>query len=426
MIARMKLLPILWWAAASVSQTIVVDQYPLRTGCGDGDRVVASLPAGAEVRVKLAVAAGAQSCYLVSTSAGGENREGWVRAEALSNAQGFEEQRKAAAPVLVTAPLRPPTPSSPPRTAEPPGPRQFTVPLAIHGEVQRAMDLIQRNQPDQAQQIMERLLRQHPRNAGLLAVAGMAAYRNDRLADALAYWRESLDLKPDADLEQWYLDARREAAADRSAETKVGMRFTLRYDGAVADSGTASTMVSILEEEFSRIASELGCRADERIVTIVQSRENYFKGTRAAEWSAASYDGKIRVPLIDRNRLSPDIRSTFAHEIVHACLANLGSWPTWLHEGLAQRLSGAQPSPETRSRLGELARSGKLPRLEQLAGSWNQFGHQEASLAYAIAYEAVELFYRHHSAYGIRNLLRNPDQLARISADLDRRLQTLR
>jgi tetratricopeptide (TPR) repeat protein len=422
----MKLLPILWWAAAGATQTIVVDQYPLRTGCGDGDRVVANLPAGAEVRVKFALVAGAQPCYLVSTSAGGENREGWVRAEALSDAQGFEEQRKAAAPVLVTAPLRPPSSTSAPRAADPPGPRQFTVPLAIHGEVQRAMELIQRNQPDQAQQIMERLLRQHPRNAGLLAVAGMAAYRNDRLPDALAYWRESLDLKPDADLEQWYLDARREAAADRSVETKVGMRFTLRYDGAVADSGTASTMVSILEEEFSRIASELGCRADERIVTIVQSRENYFKGTRAAEWSAASYDGKIRVPLIDRNRLSPDIRSTFAHEIVHACLANLGPWPTWLHEGLAQRLSGTQASPEARSRLGELARSGKLPRLEQLAGSWNQLGHQEASLAYAIAYEAVDLFYRHHSAYGIRNLLRNPDQLARIAADLDRRLQALR
>jgi len=422
----MKLLPILWWAAAGATQVVIVDQYPLRTGCGDRDRVVANLPAGAEVRVKLALAAGGQPCYLVSTSAGGENREGWVRAEALSDAQGFEQQRKAAAPVLVTTPLRSPSATSPPRPAEPPGPRQFTVPLAIHGEVQRAMELIQRNQPDQAQQIMERLIRQHPRNAGLLAVAGMAAYRNDRLPDALAYWSESLDLKPDADLEQWYLDARREAAADRSAETKVGMRFTLRYDGAVADSGAASTMVSILEEEFSRIASELGCRADERIVTIVQSRENYFKGTRAAEWSAASYDGKIRVPLIDRNRLSPDIRSTFAHEIVHACLANLGSWPTWLHEGLAQRLSGSQPSPETRSRLGELARNGKLPRLAQLAGSWNQLGHPEAALAYAVAYEAVDLFYRHHSAYGIRNLLRNPDQLARITAELDRRLQALR
>lgn len=421
----MKLVPILWWAATGLTQTIVVDQYPLRAGCQASDRVIAQLPAGAEVRVKFALTAGAQPCYLVAVKVDGENREGWVPAEALSNSQALDEQRKAAAPVLVTTPLRPSTSGSFPGAAEPPGPRQFAVPLAIHGEVQRAMDLIKRNQPDQAQQIMERLVRQHPRNAGLLAVAGMAAYRNDRLPDALVYWRESLDLKPDADLEQWYLDARREASADRSAETKVGMRFTLRYDGAVADSGTASTMVSILEEEFSRISSELGCRADERIVTIVQSRENYFKGTRAAEWSAASYDGKIRVPLIDRNRLSPDIRSTFAHEIVHACLANLGPWPTWLHEGLAQRLSGSPVAPEARAQLRELTRAGKMPKLQQLAGSWNNLGHREAALAYAVAHEAVDLFYRHHSAYGIRNLLRNPEQLERVAADLDRRLQAL-
>jgi len=33
-------------------------------------------------------------------------------------------------------------------------------------------------------------------------------------------------------------------------------------------------------------------------------------------------------------------RQVFAHELVHACLANIGSWPAWLHEGLAQKLSG--------------------------------------------------------------------------------------
>jgi len=40
--------------------------------------------------------------------------------------------------------------------------------------------------------------------------------------------------------------------------------------------------VAILEEEFGRISFQLGCRAEERIVTIVQSREAYLKNNRGA------------------------------------------------------------------------------------------------------------------------------------------------
>jgi hypothetical protein len=48
-------------------------------------------------------------------------------------------------------------------------------------------------------------------------------------------------------------------------------------------------------------------------------------------------------------------------------------------------------------------------------------GH--AALAYTAALYAVELFYEHHAAYGIRNLIRNPDQLPRIMMDLDARFR---
>jgi len=48
-------------------------------------------------------------------------------------------------------------------------------------------------------------------------------------------------------------------------------------------------------------------------------------------------------------------------------------------------------------------------------------GH--AAMAYATSLFAVELFYQHHAAFGIRNLLRNPDQLDRVMTDLDRRLR---
>ncbi|MFN0167675.1 MAG: hypothetical protein ACKV22_14710 [Bryobacteraceae bacterium] len=412
--------PVLLLAAAAAVQTVHVDQYPLRSGCGDTDSEVARLPAGTEVKIRFSLAGSSKPCFLVAVTLAGQPHEGWVFSEALSDPKAFEEARKAAKPVMVSATLKQEPVSG---AVSKQAPRQFAVPASVHSDVNRAMELIQRNQPDEAQQIMERLLHAHPRNPGLLAVAGMAAYRNDRMADALFYWRESLDLKPDPALDQWYRDARREAAADRSKEVKVGMRFTLRYDGTVADSATASAMMEILEQEFARVSATLGCRADERITTIVQSRDAYFQGTRAAEWSAAAYDGKIRVPLLSRGPISQDMRNTFAHEIVHACLANIGSWPSWLHEGLAQKLTGRTVSAESWQMLKQLAKDRKLPTLNQLAQSWQSLGDRQARIAYELSLAAIELFYRHHSATGIRNLLHNPEMLPRIAMDLDRRLQ---
>jgi hypothetical protein len=182
-------------------------------------------------------------------------------------------------------------------------------------------------------------------------------------------------------------------------------------------------MVSILEQEFTRISSELGCRADERIVTIVQSREAYFKTTRVAEWSAAAYDGKIRVPIVENNQISPDIRQTFAHEIVHACLANMGSWPTWLHEGLAQRLSGRTLGGDVKQALRALAQQGKLPKLSELGQSWTSLNAVEANLAYHLALAAAELLYEKQTIFGVRNLLKAPEQLPRVTAELDKVLQ---
>lgn len=70
-----------------------------------------------------------------------------------------------------------------------------------------------------------------------------------------------------------------------------------------------------------------------------------------------------------------------------------------------------------------LAKEGKLPTLSQLSQSWQSLGDKEARVAYELSLAAIELFYRHHGATGIRNVLHNREMLPRIAADLDRRLQ---
>jgi hypothetical protein len=96
----------------------------------------------------------------------------------------------------------------------------------------------------------------------------------------------------------------------------------------------ARTLVPILDSEFTRVSEALGCRSEERLTAIVQTPEAYRQSTGAAERSGGQFDGRIRVALLEKT--PGDLtRQTFAHEIVHACLAQTGEWPAWLHEGLA-------------------------------------------------------------------------------------------
>jgi hypothetical protein len=111
-----------------------------------------------------------------------------------------------------------------------------------------------------------------------------------------------------------------------------------------------------------------------------------------------------------------------AHETTHACLAMLGEWPSWLHEGMAQKLSGETLRPEIRAQLGEMAKAGKLPKLEALRSGWSGLDAQHARLAYSLALEAVDALFENFGNDGVRNLMRNPERLPAISAELDKRL----
>jgi hypothetical protein len=179
-------------------------------------------------------------------------------------------------------------------------------------------------------------------------------------------------------------------------------------------------MAATLDQELIRISDELGCTADERIIAIAQSNEAYRKTTGAVEWSGGQFDGKIRVPVFDGRTLSAETRKVLAHETAHACLSTIGQWPAWLHEGIAQKVSGETLPPAARQKIAALVRDGKVPTLEELGQNWSRFDTEQAVIAYAMALNAVELFYK--DGYGIQNLLRNPQRLPEITADLDRKL----
>ena len=124
----------------------------------------------------------------------------------------------------------------------------------------------------------------------------------------------------------------------------------------------------------------------------------------------------------DPVRTPASMQRVFAHEVVHACLANLGTWPPWLQEGLAQKLSGDTLSPQMRDKIKELAARHALPKLDDFRRDWSGLNTENAVVAYGVALAAADLLFENYSNTGLVNILRNPSLFAQVTSDLNHRL----
>lgn len=388
----------------------------LRSGCYSDSEPVATLEAGAPVTIRYSLAGAETACYKVAVESAGKTIEGYLLATSIDGLEDFDRARRDAAWLDMTQVMgafHSQSGATAPSKGLPGG--------GFNKVAAQAADLIEASQPAKALEVLEPELRSN-KDPGLMMLAGIASWRNDDSKKALEYWRMSLDKQPNEDLERLYKKVEKETKNDQSNQRLVGLRVLLRYDSSVVKADAARDMLGALDHEFARVADELGCHADERVVAIVQSRDAYRKGTEAAEWSGGQYDGRIRVPAFDGQGLDKEMRRTLAHEITHACLTMLGRWPAWLQEGLAQKLSGDTLKPEVRQKLAAMAQEKKLPRLSNLGQDWSRMDADHATLAYALSLAAIETFYQDYANYGIGNLLRNPERLGQITDDLDKRL----
>ena len=127
----------------------------------------------------------------------------------------------------------------------------------------------------------------------------------------------------------------------------------------------------------------------------------------------------VRIPV---QQFNPSMRRTFAHEAVHACLANIGRFPAWLHEGLAQKLSGDTLSATALGELQDKIRAGALPKLEKMGQDWSHLSGEHARLAYNLSLAAVDVLVANYANYGLRNVLRSPELLQQVTVGIDKTL----
>ena len=397
------------------------DDSSLRSGCADDAPVVEHLAAGVPLKLRFALSGERVPCYKVAVEVGGRQIEGYLPVTAIAGLNSFDEGRRGAAWVSVSEALNAARNATTLDALKEPGGARPALPASDKIILAQAEQLILAAQPGKALAMLEPEI-QKRRDPALLTMAGVAAWRADDGKRALEYWRESLDLAPDPGLANLYRRVQKEQTYDQSGEKLYGVRVVLRYDLDAVPVDTARGMVAAVDSAFGRVSEQLGCYAEEKIVAIVQSRDAYKKATETAEWSVGQYDGRIRVPMMGGQGMDARQQQVLAHETTHACLAMLGEWPSWLHEGMAQRLSGETLPPQAQALLADLAKAGQLPKLEALRGQWSSMDTQSARLAYWQALEAVNALYDNFGTDGVRNLMRNPERLAAVSAELDKRL----
>jgi hypothetical protein len=373
------------------------------------------LAAGTEVEVKFSMNGEAGACYKVE--AGG--RTGWLGARDLEGLEGFERARRNGNQ----------TNSSEGNNnrisiLEKVKESQSRLSGRATETVKKALELLDQHQPKQALRLMEwSLANEGRKDAFALAVAGVAAYQSDEVQRAAGYWRESLAIEANPSVERLLGRIRQEAGADTGRNVTNGERFRLRYDEGEVPAHVAAVMLDALDGEYRRIDEAIGCGGNEAITAIVQSREAYRASATGAEWSAAQYDGRIRVGMPEGAVVTPELRRRFGHEIVHACLARRGRFPAWFHEGLAQRLTGDRLSGAELGEVKAAVREGRLPGLGAMAGAWSGMSAGQARLAYNYALAAVDLIYASEGEMRVRELIRSPEALGAAGERVGERLR---
>lgn len=395
--------------------TIRESQTLVRSGCEAGDAVVANLRAGTPVEIRFRLADGSD-CVKIAANDGVNEVVGYVSSSALDGLETFEKGRTSAhsvdsAPERQTLVIS--AGSAPDRGNN-------------NTDLERARALLAANEPEEALEILEPAVVRYHNNPGVLLLAGLAAYRSDQLDAALGYWKQSLDLAPNPSLEGMYERVKREVSADPANDRLVGMRILLRYDREAVPVDAARAILGTLDQEYGRISIELGCSTSERIVAIVMNRQTYLRSTGAAEWSGGWFDGRIHISWNGEKTVGPDTRRGLAHELVHACLTSIPSgerqWPAWLQEGLAQKLSGDRLDTTTRMLLQKMIQTHQAPRLEELHPDWSRMNPQQARFAYNLSLAAADALADLYPGEGLRNVLRNPQRLEQVTAELDKKL----
>jgi tetratricopeptide (TPR) repeat protein len=250
----------------------------------------------------------------------------------------------------------------------------------------------------------ERAVRLAPDSPDARTVLGYAQFASDRNRDAIRTWKLSLELRPDAAVEQLLAKAEREASAEADYSQRESSHFTLRYEGKQTSESLRAQLIATLESEYDNLVRELGIAPRSSIAVVLYTDQTFFDVTQAPSWSGAVNDGKLRIPVQGLSSVTPELARVLKHELAHSFINQLsaGRCPQWLNEGIAQAVEPKSLSANGH-RLADLFRSQREIPFNAMEGSFMRFSGLEAVLAYDESLAAVQYI---RDTYGMSDLQR--------------------
>ena len=166
--------------------------------------------------------------------------------------------------------------------------------------------------------------------------------------------------------------------------------------------------IEILEAAYWRVSTALSIYPEEVVTVVLYTQEQFRDVTRSPQWAAATYDGRIRVPVRGTAADSKELERVLAHEFTHALVQSIAkrTLPMWLHEGLAVMFEpGGDQWIDT-----ELTKSDTRLPLARLAGGFSALSSTEARRADAQSAGIVRALFERGGAAAIGALLQDVAQ----------------
>jgi tetratricopeptide (TPR) repeat protein len=264
--------------------------------------------------------------------------------------------------------------------------------------------LVRTGNASQALSYAQRAVTAAPQSPDAYTVLGYAQQACDRTKEAVVSWKHSLELRPDATVQQYLTKAQREQNVETDFAQRESSHFVLHYEGKQTSEAFRGQILTALESDYDDLARDLGTPPRDNILVTLYTEQAFFDVTRAPSWSGALNDGKLRIPVSGLRSLTPELARVLKHELAHSFINQLsaGRCPPWLHEGIAQLLEPKSLGSDGHQ-LALLFKSQRNIPLNVLEGSFMRFSGGEAYLAYAESLAAVSYI---NDTYGMGDIQR--------------------
>ena len=250
----------------------------------------------------------------------------------------------------------------------------------------------------------EQAAKSAPDSPDAYTMLGYAQFASDHTKDAIASWKRSLELRPDATVEKYLEKAKREQSAEAEFAQNESSHFVLHYEGHQTSEAFRQQVLAALEADYDELVQDLGSAPRDNILVTLYTETQFFDVTHVPGWVGALNDGKLRIPVSGLTAMNPELARVLKHELVHSFVNKIsaGRCPPWLNEGVAQFLEPRSLAGNGHQ-LAELYKAQQQIPLNGLESSFMRFSGVEAQLAYAESLAAVSYI---HDSYGLGDLER--------------------